>query len=157
MADPISTTDLVSTVAQIISTLHAYATAISQAREDITALSTELLVLQGVLKQAEKRVPGNNSGSSTYADHDPRRVVEFTARSLEILRCKLDETGLTPFTLLSSDRVSGGEAQRVIKDMKLPAKIIGGEKWGGTREDKDPPQCSGVENTESHDTQVVSG
>ncbi|KAI5195319.1 hypothetical protein E4T38_09166 [Aureobasidium subglaciale] len=141
MADPISTTDLVSTVAQIISTLHAYATAISQAREDITALSTELLVLQGVLKQAEKRVPGNNSGSSTYADHDPRRVVEFTARSLEILRY----------------RVSGGEAQRVIKDMKLPAKIIGGEKWGGTREDKDPPQCSGVENTESHDTQVVSG
>ncbi|THX16168.1 hypothetical protein D6D13_01844 [Aureobasidium pullulans] len=50
MADPIAIVGLLVTVGQILSALHEYSKSVNQARNDIADLSTELLVLQGVLK-----------------------------------------------------------------------------------------------------------
>ncbi|CAD0017299.1 unnamed protein product, partial [Aureobasidium pullulans] len=90
MADPIAIVGLLVTVGQILSALHEYGKSVSQARNDIADLSTELLVLQGVLKQVEKRDLTKSSIVSTHAEGDPRRVLESAAQSLNLLVRKLD-------------------------------------------------------------------
>lgn len=90
MADPIAIVGILVTIGHIISVLHEYGKSVSQAREDIADLLTELSVLQTILKQVEKRDLTNSSIVSADVEGDPRRVLESVAKSLDHLVRKLE-------------------------------------------------------------------
>lgn len=76
---------LVLAVGQILSALYEYGQTTSHARQDIKDLSTELLVLQGILRQVEKRDLTKSSIIAIGQHSDPQNVLKSTERSLETL------------------------------------------------------------------------
>jgi CheY-like chemotaxis protein len=88
MTDPVSITGLLITVGHLVSTLYEYGKDVKQARSDINDLTTEVLVLRGILQQIEHLKP--NVTVSIEPRKDPYDVLKSTKEFVELLLLKLE-------------------------------------------------------------------
>jgi CheY-like chemotaxis protein len=88
MTDPISITGLLLTISHTVSVLYTYGRNVKDAKSDISELTNELLVLQGVLKQVQDRI--SSSTASVGTGKDSLYMLRSTKQSLELLLYKLE-------------------------------------------------------------------
>lgn len=88
MSDPISITGLLLAISHTISVLYTYGRNVKNAESDITELTSELWVLQGVLKQVQDRMSSATASSST--EKNSQYMLRSTKLSLELLLSRLE-------------------------------------------------------------------
>jgi hypothetical protein len=88
MSDPISITGLLLAISHTISVLYTYGRNVKNAESDIAELTSELWVLQGVLKQVQDRMLSATASAST--ENNSQYMLRSTKQSLELLLSRLE-------------------------------------------------------------------
>lgn len=127
MTDPISIIGLLATVTQILSALHTYGKSVSHAKQDIKDLTTELLVLQGIIQQVNKRDLTQSSIVSTDPERDPHHVLISVERSLDDLaqKLKLPNSGFKRIAAQMKWPLSKGDfAEQLVRFERLKSLLV---------------------------------